>query len=400
MKVVQVNVSANWGSTGVIAEQIGRKVIQAGGESWIAYRVNANESKSNLIRISPKWGKYTHYALQALFDSEGLHSNSSTHKLISHLESIEPDIVHLHNIHDHWLNYEILFKYLNETTIKVVWTFHDFWPVTGHCAHFVQKECDRFKTECHECPYTNGKLLPFFKQSRRNFNLKKRLFSSNTNLTVVPVSEWVGENVQQSFLKGKEIRVIPNGVDISVFKPTTIIPRYHFKDKFVIMAVSSQWKSGSKGLEDFIAMSKILRDDEIIVLVGVPDNLTKFFPENVIGIRRTNNQQELAALYTRADVICSFSSAETFGLTIIEGYACGTPAVVYNNTAPPSLVTPDTGFVVPNKDYKSAYEAIQKIRKIGKDAYSDNCIKIVREKYDKEKCFEKYIKLYRLILNL
>ena len=323
------------------------------------------------------------------------------------IKEVKPDIVHLHNIHDHWLNYKILFDHLNRTTIKVVWTFHDFWAITGHCSHFVSKNCDRFRKECYDCPFTKGRFLPLLKQTRRNFNLKKRLFTANQYLTVVPVSEWVGENVHKSFLKDKDIVVIPNGVDTEVFKPTPTEAingkesREKIEglgDKFVFMAVSSQWKSGSKGLEDYKTMSRMLKDDEVIVLVGVPDDVSKNFPRNIIGIRRTNSQRELAALYTRADVVCSFSSAETFGLTIVEGYACGTPAVVYDNTAPPSLITPDTGFVVPDKDYKAAYQAIQVIREKGKKVYSDTCIRLASEKYNKDKCFEKYIKLYESLL--
>lgn len=397
-KLLQINVTANWGSTGKIAEQIGLCAMAKGWESYIAYGRMVNPSKNKLIKIGSQLDVYEHYAESRFLDKEGLASRKSTKKFVQLVEDIKPDIVQLHNIHDHWLNYKILFEYLNQTDIKLVWTFHDFWTITGHCSHFVQVGCSRFQTGCYACPYTKGKLLPLLKRTRRNYNLKNILFSANKNLTIVPVSEWVGNNVKKSFLKDKPIFVIPNGVDTDVFKPTYMDGKYLFDGKFVIMAVSSQWKSNSKGLEDYKAMAKMLQDDEIIVLVGVTDEVSKNFPKNIVGIRRTNNQQELAALYTRADVVCSFSAAETFGLTIIEGNACGTPAVVYNNTAPPSLITAETGFVVPNKDYKSAYHAIEEIRSKGKYAYSEACIRFAQEKYSKDKCFEKYINLYENLI--
>lgn len=383
--ILQINVTANWGSTGQIAESCNQYAAYYGWDIYFAYGRYMNPAKSQLIITNSKWDIYEHYAENNLFDNEGLASRRSTKRLINAIKRINPDIVHLHNIHDHWLNYKILFEYLNQTDIKLVWTFHDFWAITGHCSHFVQMGCSRFQTGCYACPYTKGKLLPLLKRTRRNYNLKKILFSANKNLTIVPVSEWVGDNVKKSFLKNKPIIVIPNGVNTDVFKPTYIDGRYLFNGKFVIMAVSSQWKSNSKGLEDYKAMAKMLQDDEIIVLVGVPDEVSKNLPKSIIGIRRTNNQQELAALYTRADVVCSFSEAETFGLTIIEGYACGTPAVVYNNTAPPSLITDDTGFVVPNKDYESAYHAIEQIRLKGKKCiqkracalYERNTVRII-----------------------
>lgn len=396
--LLQINVTSNWGSTGKIAEKCNGYARTRGWETYYAFGRYSNPSDSVILTgPSNKMDVNEHYLENRLFDNEGLASQRATRQLVAKIAEIQPDIVHLHNIHDHWLNYKILFEFLNQTEIKVVWTFHDFWAITGHCSHFVQMECNRFQTECHDCPYTQGKFLPLVKQTRRNFLLKKQLFSANKHLTIVPVSEWVGENVRQSFLKDKKIRVIPNGVDTTVFCPTKVEGVEKFAGKFVIMAVSSQWKSGGKGLDDYKSMSKMLREDEVIVLVGVPDDISRDFPKNIIGIHRTNNQKELAALYTRADVVCSFSAAETFGLTIVEGYACGTPAIVYDNTAPPSLITPETGFVVPNKDFKAAYQAIQKIRVNGK-SYSEACINLATEKYDKDQCFEEYVKLYEQLI--
>lgn len=405
-KLLQINVTSNWGSTGRIAEQCNEYAAKAGWECYTAYGRYANPSQFQAVAASSKLDVYEHYAEARLIDNEGLASRSSTRCLIEQIKQIAPDVVHLHNIHDHWFNYKKLFEFLNDTDIKVVWTFHDFWAITGHCAHFVQADCNRFMTECYDCPYTKGKLFPLLKRTKRNFNLKKQLFTANKNLTIVPVSEWVGDNVKRSFLKDKDIHVIPNGVDTEIFKPTESSENQEasegfkrLRGKYVIMAVSSQWKSGAKGLDDYKAMSKMIKDDEVIVLVGVDDKVIEGLPSNMIGIKRTNNQKELAALYTRADVVCSFSSAETFGLTIVEGYACGTPAVVYDNTAPPTLITSKTGFVAPNHNYATAYTQIEQIRKNGKSHYSDACIALARENYDKEKCFGKYIDLYEMLLN-
>lgn len=406
--LLQINADANWGSAGTIAEQITNLVQDKDWDAYVAYGRERNPSQTTQIPVGGMIDVYEHYVEHRIFDNEGLASRGSTGKLVKEIKRIQPDLVHLHNIHDHWLNYRILFEFLNHTDIKVVWTFHDFWPITGHCTHFVQADCSQFMTECVECPYTKGHLLPLVKQTKRNFNLKKQLFTANQNLHIVSVSDWVGKNIAKSFLRDKDLRVIHNGVDTEVFKPTSleILNPSNYSnflnsidDKFVIMAVSSQWKSGSKGLDDYKAMADMLKDNEVIVLVGVPEEISKDFPKNIIGIQRTNNQQELAALYTRADVVCSFSSAETFGLTIVEGYACGTPAVVYDNTAPPALITPETGFVVPNGNYKYAYTAIQQIKINGKQHYSEACISLTREKYDKDKCFEKYVELYEELLS-
>lgn len=398
-KLLQLNVTSNWGSTGKIVEAIANNAIERGWESWVAYGRMSNPSNSRTIKVGTAIDPYVHYVLNRVFDLEGRGSVMATCKLIKQIQDIKPDIIQLHNLHDHWLNYKILFEYLNKTDIKVVWTFHDFWAVTGHCTHFVQMNCGKFKSVCAQCPFTKNFFLPILKQTKRTFELKKKLFTANKRLTIVPVSDWVNENVCHSFLKDNKIKVIPNGIDTTIFKP-----KYNFfhpsiaEDSFVIMAVSSQWKNKGKGLPYYYAISKLLNKNEIIVLVGLPKNEIKKLPSNIVGVERTDNQEQLASLYTRANVICSFSSAETFGLTIIEGFACGTPAVVFDNTAPPKLITPKTGIVVPDKDYKAAYQAIQEIKKKGKAYYSKSCVQLVKEKYEKEKCFSQYIQLYDELL--
>ncbi len=398
-KLLQINVSANWGSTGRIAEQINQAAKMSGWECWIVYSRFANTSESDLIQIGTKKDVLCAVLETRLLDRAGLSMRKATKKLIQQIELLQPDVVHLHNIHGYVLNYELLFNYLNKTNIKVVWTFHDFWAMTGHCAHFVDINCDKWATGCHHCPKHKSYPSSFTDFSARNYALKKHLFTENTNLHIVAVSEWVAGYIRKSFFKDKDIRVINNGVDLQMFKPTKGFKHPHIKtDDFIILAVASRWTKHGKGLQDYISLSKLLAKDDKIVLVGVSKELIAELPENIIGIVRTNNQEELAAIYSRSNVVTSFSPAETFGMTIIEGYACGTPAVVYDNSAPPSLVTPQTGYVVPDKDYKAAYQAIKRIKKKNKEQYSEACIYLAQSEYDKDKCFSKYLKLYNEII--
>ena len=224
------------------------------------------------------------------------------------------------------------------------------------------------------------------------------MFLANNNLHIVAVSDWVGGQVKKSFLSNKDIRVIPNGINLNVFRSLSKSETdCMYEGKFIILAVASQWKSG-KGFEDYIAMSSLLKDDELIVLVGVDEKIKKSLPDNIVGISRTNSQSELVSLYSRADVVTSFSSAETFGLTIVEAFACGTPVVAYNNTAQAILINEDTGYLVPTGDYSAAYQAIQSIREKGKQFYFDACQRLVAESYGEKQCTEKYVNLYNEIL--
>lgn len=393
-RILHINATANWGSTGRIAEQLCDIAKASGWDCFIAYGRYANMSNHNLVKVGNRGNVYVHYIANRILDNEGLSSCLATKRLVRKIKQISPDIIHLHNLHDHWINYKILFEYLNSIEIPVVWTFHDFWAVTGHCAHFISVNCDKWQHECGSCPL-NKSLID---RSRRNFLLKKELFLANNNLYVVAVSEWVGGLVKKSFLSNKDIRVIPNGINLNMFRPQ---PKSDtdgmYGGKFIILAVASQWKYG-KGLNDYIAMSSLLKDDELIILVGVDENTKKSLPVNIIGISRTNSQNELALLYSRANVVTSFSSAETFGLTIVEAFACGTPVVAYNNTAQATLVNEDTGYLVPTGDYIAAYLAIQSIRQKKKSHYSDACLRLVAECYDERQCAEKYINLYNDIL--
>lgn len=405
-KLLQINVSANYGSTGKITEQIGL-VAQAKG--WDCYQVFAygQPSALKLISTGGSLNRYLHFGEQRIFDNEGLASRFVTKRIVRRIKELRPDIIQLHNIHDHYINYRILFDYLNSTEIPVVFTIHDFWPITGHCFHFIGADCNRWKEEgCHDCPMAHVFPNNFFSRAKENYELKKRLFAANQNMHLVAVSQWVGNLMKESFLGDKEMTVIPNGIDTKLFAPTLDISgskiisefKHATEGKFVILAVAARWDVGDKRLEDYIEMSEMLSDDEVLVLVGVNDTIKAKLPPKIKGLGRTEIPQELAAIYTLSDVLISLSGSETFGLTVIEANACGTPAVVYGNTAPPSLITPETGFVARDKDVKDSYDKVQMIKSMGKSYYWNACIKLAREKYDKDISFANYEKLYRRLL--
>lgn len=401
-KLLQINVVSNLLSTGVITEDIAKVASARGWECYVAYTRAAKPGASKEIKIGNKVDTIVHFCENRLFDNEGLSSRIVTKRFVRKIKRINPDIVHLHNIHDHYLNYKILFEFLNQTEIKVVWTFHDFWAVTGHCHHFVDATCEKWKTQCTNCPLQHSTVNSAIDRSTRNFELKKRLFTANKYLTIVPVSYWVGEMVKQSFLKDKRIVVIPNGINVDFFTHSAapinvIIPN----DKFIILAVAREWAPGDrKGFDEYIKLSHLMSSDEVIVLVGIKPSQKDSLPSNIIGIERTMNQGELISIYRQADVLLSLSSAETFGLTIVEANACGVPAVVYDNTAPPLLITPKTGLVAINGNIEDVYRKVQRIKQNGKEYYREACIEHVKAHYNKDICFNRYVDLYEDLLSL
>lgn len=388
-KLLQINVTANWGSTGKIAEQIGLCALAHGWESYIAYGRMMNPSKSQLIKVGSKMDNYIHYAKNRLLDKEGLCSKKATRNLIKKIEELKPDIIQLHNIHDHFLNYHLLFEYLNQKDIKVVWTFHDCWAFTGHCYHFVGSNCMRWKDGCHDCPQRDK----FCDRSSRNWNLKKGLFASNKNLTIFPASHWMEEFVKESFLKEKRIEVMHNGVDLQMFRPQPKIQGSRFK----VLAVSNVWPA-YKGINDIYKLRKMLPEELFeMIVVGLSSEQVKNLPAGIIGIQRTQNVQDLVQLYSDADVLINPTYADTFPTVNLEALACGTPVITYRTGGSPEAVDGKTGIVVDQGDLRTMASCIKSMKE--HPLSSIDCRKRAEEFFDKDRCFEKYIELYEDLIS-
>ena len=389
-KLLQLNVSANRGSTGKIAEGIGRMAIKHGWESMYVYGRHASASDSVLHKIGSRPYVYLHYAKNRLLDGEGLGSKRPTLQLLKIIADYQPDIVHLHNIHDHWLNYPVLFKYLNATNIKTVWTFHDCWAFTGGCYHFENDNCFKWKSD--NC---NGHCIQQHFRSAKNFELKEHLFSSlGQNLHIVCVSDWIEKYVSQSFLgRSAGIHTIKNGIDINnVFRPTETI-----KKKMVI-GVANVWPK-YKGLNDFLELRKSLPDDIEITLVGLEKKQIKALPEGITGIYRTSDAEELAHLYRQAAVFVNPTYNDTFPTVNLEALACGTPVVTYRTGGSPEAINDDTGIVVERGDINALANSIMQILQNPSQYTSEACRKRAEENFNRDVQFSKYIDLYKSILS-
>ena len=393
-KLLQINSTANWGSTGKIAEQIGECAMAHGWESYIAYGRYSNHSNSNLIRIGSRISQAWHLIISRLFDKHGLGSKYATRKLIQRIKEIKPDIIHLHNIHGYYINYRILFNYLNRINIPIVWTLHDCWSFTGHCAHFVEADCFKWKEQCDNCVLKNSYPKTYFSSAKTNFELKRQLFCS-ANTTLVPVSNWLSQFVGQSFFKNKVRTVIHNGININTFRPLSSIPNTHIN----ILGVSSVWDK-SKGLFDFLKLREVLDTNRFnITLVGLTKQQIEDLPMGIIGVERTNSIDELVQLYNDADIFINPTYADTFPTTNLEALACGTPVITYRTGGCPEAVTPETGIIVEQGDINAIVQAINEICDKSKEYYTMACRKHAIENFDKDACFEKYIELYNEILN-
>ena len=336
-----------------------------------------------------------------LFDKHGLGSKSATKEFIGKIKKISPDIIHLHNIHGYYINIEILFNYLRKTSIPVVWTFHDCWPITGHCAHFTFVGCEKWKTQCNNCPQkTSYPASWFVDRSDKNFHLKKDLFTSLPNLTLVPVSNWLSGILKDSFFQGSPIKLINNGINTDVFKPSSsrsFRTIHGLENKFLMMGVASIW-SPLKGLKDFIELSKHLNSDYQIVLVGLSREQIEQLPDNILGIERTERVEELAELYASCDVYVNPTYEDNFPTTTLESLACGTPVITYKTGGSPEAIDEFTGIVVEQGNIGKLIDAFEMVKNKGKQYYSDACVNRAHRLYKKEDRYQEYIELYEKLI--
>ena len=289
------------------------------------------------------------------------------------------------------------------TQIPVVWTLHDCWPFTGHCSYFSLCGCNKWKTECFNCPQksTYPKSL-FFDRSKKNYEEKKTCFNSVSNLNIISVSHWLDTLISQSFLKNHNHFVIHNGIDTNIFAPCLNTRDIRLKhriqdDEMMLLGVASTWEP-RKGLYDYINLSKMLSQKEKIVLIGLSKKQIATLPSNIIGLERTESTKQLAEYYSAADIVLNLSQEETFGLTTVEGFSCGTPGIGYNCTATPELFTPDTGYIVSPKNLSLLLECIRTIKKNGKPFYSNACRKHALDYFQAVDRFQDYINLYNTII--
>lgn len=401
----QINVTCNWGSTGRIAEEIGQVAISQGWDSYIAYGRGKPTSQSHLIRIGNDWDMYEHGVESRLFDNHGLASRGVTRKLIRQIEEIHPDVIHLHNIHGYFINYEILFEYLAKSGIPVVWTLHDCWTFTGHCAYFSFHGCYQWRDgECNHCKYKSSYPASFLLNcAHRNFLAKKKAFTSAQNVTIVPVSHWLERLVKQSFLQCHQVKTINNGVNIHIFKPKEnrmgVKLKFGIKQPYMLIGVASVWDA-RKGINDFVKLRRALPLDEYaIVLVGVDDKLAKTLPNGIVIVKRTNDLDELADIYSAADVLVNPTWEDNFPTVNLEALACGTPVVTYRTGGSPEAVSPDTGLVINQGDISALASAVEKICHEGKEHYSAACRQRAIEHYNKEDRYRDYIEVYKQLEN-
>lgn len=380
-KILFINTVCN-GSTGTICKNLYKAAEKKGFECYIAFGRGKAPEGFNTIRIGKKIDIYSHVIKARLFDASGFGSKRATKEFIKEIEKFKPDIIHLHNIHGYYINIEILFNYLRKhPEIKKIWTLHDCWTFTGHCPHFEYEKCVQWKTECKICKRIKEYPKAFIDRCQRNFNIKRKILTDIKNMILITPSKWLMELVKQSFLFNYETKVINNGIDTNIFKhvESNIKKEYRIQDKKIILGVAFNWNM-KKGLDIFIDLSKKVEDEYQIVLIGISEKQKKILPNNIIGINKTENRNELIEWYSAADVFINPTLEDNFPTVNLEAQACGTPVITFNTGGCSETVPKE------NIAYDNNLSIILELLK--------KELKITNKKYEKTEMEKKYLKEY------
>ncbi len=401
-KLIQINTVCNT-STGHIMTDIQRAAIAEGYETLSIVGRRKPVQDMPCEKIGNTFSFWIHVGLTTIFDRHGFGSYFTTRKIIRRLRQENPDIIHLHNLHGYYLNLPLLMRYLStEFQGQIFWTFHDLWPITGHCAHFASAHCMKWREECHHCIRKRQYPISLFRDaSKKNFCDKKRMFTSLRKLTIIVPSDWMKQWIEKSFMKDYKVHVIANGVDLAQFHydDGDVARRLLIRGKYgipenrkIILGVASVWDK-SKGINDFISLAGVIDDLYQIVLVGVSNKQCKLLAKHgIIGIKRTDDRNELTSLYSMADVFINPSVEESFSLVTVEAFACGTPVIVLDTSAVKELVNESNGIVLSSHEAEDYLNALKSIEDRN---YCREVVAKTARRYDVSVMQQAVLKLYR-----
>ena len=398
MKVIQINAEYGRGSTGRIALAISRRLTENDIDNIVFYSANHRSAEPNGVMLGSKPMLRAHQLLSRAFGDQGFHSRFATEKLVKQIREYQPDVILMHNLHGYYLHMDVLFGFLKEYGKPVLWTLHDCWAFTGHCAHYMLAGCSKWLSGCGGCPQRSAYPYSlFFDRSAELYNRKKKLFTDVEHLSLITPSKWLSDEVGKSFLSDKKRVVISNGIDLNSFQPTDsdFRKKHGLENKYIILGVAAVW-SDAKGLDVFEELSKRLDPSKYaVVLVGVDEAAEAKLPRNVIAVRRTQNTRELVEIYSAADVFVNPTRQDTYPTVNMEALACGTPVITFNTGGAPEIENGGFVIVTGENTVQGVLDALSLAPKKTAESIAE-CAEGARS-FDEQDCFDRYVDLCRTV---
>lgn len=394
-KLVLVNTVCS-GSHGRLMRDL-RSAAQANGfQVCVAYG-RGDPFSGDTVRIGAQKDVLAHVALTRALDMHGRGSRGATEAFVRHLSDLSPDLLHLHNIHGYYLHAQTLFDFIRERNLPTLWTLHDCWALTGHCSHFTRAYCARWQNGCHDCPLKREYPASFgLDASRRNWQWKKDAFSTVPTLRLVTPSLWLSDVVRGSYLGQLPRRVVPNGIDLSLFRPVDgsavreslgVEP-----DQALLLCVARPFDA-RKGYADMLRVAERLKEKARVVMIGLSDRQLRSLPPYVIGLSGTDGPEELVPYYAAADCLVNPTYEDTYPTVNMEALACATPVVGYGVGGAKEQLADPVGLPLPvgNPDLL-ADSALRSALK--KKSLSPLCRRYAEQHFDRGKAIGQYIEIY------
>ncbi len=396
MKIVQINTVYNVASTGRTTAELHKALVEAGHDSYVVYSQIGVDVPKTSFCMGNKLDRKVHGLLSRIFGKQAYFSVNSTKQMLKYLDEVKPDVVHLRNLHGNYINLPMVLKYLAKNDIATVITLHDFWFITGNCVYFNLENCDKWQTQCGNCPnINNGNPSWFFDRTKEMHQDKIKLFGDIPRLAITGVSKWVADEAKKSPIAEKAlVKHIYNWIDFDKFYPRDVEElkkQENPHNKFTVLSAAMIWDP-KKGLNNYIALAKQKKDYNFILIGNIPSGIE--LPSNMKYVGVVSSIDKLAEYYSMADAFVTFSTAETFGKVSAEAMACGTPVVCHNATACPEILGDGCGYAVEIGDLQGFCDALDEIHKNGKEYYSSKCVEHTRLTFEKTKLTDEYIKLY------
>ena len=396
MKILQINAIYGFRSTGVIVRDIGETLVHNGNEAYFAYQTTNKALETGLMvgnKLDWKW-----HALHArVFGKQAYASRRATKKLIKWIDKIQPDVVHLHNLHSNYINLNLLCDYLATEKIPTVITMHDCWYFTGKCSHYVTVKCGKWQKECGDCPLNKAEQPSwFFDSTSKVLRDRTEHLLKIPSLTLVGCSKWIANEAKKSKLGAADVCVVYNGVDTEIFKPheSDIRKELGTEGKFVILGMADKWfaQQNREIVEKLIAAQD---ENTKIVIVGCKEEQKAYFSrfENIIPLDYVTDRHRLSDIYASSDVFVNLTRADTLPTVNMESICCGTPVVTFDSCGSPELVDEECGFVVGEGDYDGLFAAVEKIK--SEPIRFD--IQRQHKKFDKNECYKRYLDIYKRV---
>lgn len=366
MKVLQINSHYNQGGAARIAAYVHRQLMAQGVESYVAYGRGAKSEDNNTFRFNTTPEVYASALLSRLTGLNGWFNRLATRRLIRFMKEWKPDVIHMHALHGYYLNFPMLFDYINKEQIPCVWTFHDCHAFVGNCGYFF--ECRRWEEGCGNCPHVKDyPKSQWFDFSKWMWKRKKELFTQGTHKVIVTPSDWLTDEARRSFFGKYECKTIRNGIDaVNTFYPRdkeACRKKYGYSmDEKIVLGIAVGYQDERKGARYIIQLAKDLEQEAKIILIGWSEKNDALLEgtSNIVTLPSTADVNMLAEYYSLADVFVIPSLAENYATTTLEAMACGTPVVGFEVGGIPEQLTNHKGIAVEARNQKEFDMAVRK----------------------------------------